>query len=188
MLTRQLYAVFRKKHPLLFSFITSSQTICTKISAFIAEWILTMFKNSPSICYIFFAVDDVIVTSVNTCMSMMGISTEDKYMIKSLRENKNMEQSDCLNCFLTKTEVLMNWKRWSKQLTTQVLCGQCEVDHYPLRRTAVCCQFFLSALSATKTPVFVMKLLSNHFAPYFLFSGKDLIKYLSSVLIPIIDV
>jgi len=24
-----------------------------------------MFKNSPSICYIFFATDDVIVTSVN---------------------------------------------------------------------------------------------------------------------------
>jgi len=28
------------------------------------------------------------VTSVNTYMSMMGISTEDKYLIKSLRENK----------------------------------------------------------------------------------------------------
>jgi len=25
-----------------------------------------MFKNSPSICYIFFAIDDAIVTSVNT--------------------------------------------------------------------------------------------------------------------------
>jgi len=25
-----------------------------------------MFKNSPSICYIFFAIDDVIVMSVNT--------------------------------------------------------------------------------------------------------------------------
>ena len=31
-----------------------------------------MLKNSPSICYIFFAVDDVIVTSVNTQTSMMG--------------------------------------------------------------------------------------------------------------------
>jgi len=28
-----------------------------------------MFKNSPYICYIFFAIDDVIVTSVNTYMS-----------------------------------------------------------------------------------------------------------------------
>jgi len=35
-----------------------------------------MLKNSPSICYIFFAVDDVIVTSVNTYTSVMGISTE----------------------------------------------------------------------------------------------------------------
>jgi len=34
-----------------------------------------MFKNSRSICYMFFAIDDVIVTSVNTCMSMMGIIT-----------------------------------------------------------------------------------------------------------------
>jgi len=25
-----------------------------------------------------------------------------------------MEQSNCLNCFLTKTEVLMDWKHWSK--------------------------------------------------------------------------
>ena len=47
-----------------------------------------MFKNSPSTCYIFFAIDDVTVTSVNTCTSMMGISTVEKYLIKSLRENK----------------------------------------------------------------------------------------------------
>ena len=40
-----------------------------------------MFKNSPSICYTFFAIDDVFVTSVNTYTSMMGISTEDKYLI-----------------------------------------------------------------------------------------------------------
>jgi len=35
-----------------------------------------MFKNSPSVCYIFFAIDGVIVTSINTPMSMMGIITE----------------------------------------------------------------------------------------------------------------
>jgi len=36
-------------------------------------------QNSPSICYTFFATDDVIVTSVNDVnTSMMGISTEDK--------------------------------------------------------------------------------------------------------------
>jgi len=40
-----------------------------------------MFKNSPYICYIFFAIGDVIVTSVNrpTYTPMMGISTEDNY-------------------------------------------------------------------------------------------------------------
>jgi len=47
-----------------------------------------MFKNSPSICYTFFATDDVIVTLVNTYTSMMGIGIEDKYLIKSLREDK----------------------------------------------------------------------------------------------------
>jgi len=49
-----------------------------------------MFKNSPSICYIFFAIDDVILTSVNAYMSMMGISTENEYLIKSLRENNQL--------------------------------------------------------------------------------------------------
>jgi len=29
-------------------------------------------ENSPSICYTFFAIDDLIVTSVNTQTSMMG--------------------------------------------------------------------------------------------------------------------
>jgi len=41
-----------------------------------------MLKNSPYICYTFFVIDDVIVTSVNTYSSMMGISTEDKYLIR----------------------------------------------------------------------------------------------------------
>jgi len=36
------------------------------------------FKKSPSICYTFFAIDDVIVTSVNTYTSMMETSTEEK--------------------------------------------------------------------------------------------------------------
>jgi len=27
-----------------------------------------MFKNSPSICYAFFAIDDITVTPVNTCI------------------------------------------------------------------------------------------------------------------------
>jgi len=43
-----------------------------------------MHKNSPYICYTFFAIDDVIVTSVNTYTSMMGIRAEDNYLVKSL--------------------------------------------------------------------------------------------------------
>jgi len=67
-----------------------------------------MFKNSPSICYIFFAIDDVIVTSVNTYTSMMGISTEDKYLIKSLPEHKKYGAKQLFKCFLTKTGVLVD--------------------------------------------------------------------------------
>jgi len=39
-------------------------------------------KNSPSVCYMFFAIDGVIMVSVNTYMSMMGINIEDKYSMK----------------------------------------------------------------------------------------------------------
>jgi len=37
-----------------------------------------MFKNSTSICYTFFIIDDITVKSVNTYTSTMEISTEDK--------------------------------------------------------------------------------------------------------------
>jgi len=77
-----------------------------------------------------------------------------------------------------------------KKLITLVLCGQCKVNHYPVRQTAVSVLsiIFHQRLQSIKTPVFARKHLSNRFAPYFLFSGKDLIKYLPSMLIPIIDV
>jgi len=45
------------------------------------------FFETQCICYTFVAIDDVIVTSVNTYTSMMGISTEDKYLIKSWPAN-----------------------------------------------------------------------------------------------------
>jgi len=61
-----------------------------------------MFKNTPSICYIFFAVDDLTVTSVNTYTSMMGISIEDKYLLKSLRENKKYGAKPLLKLFPNK--------------------------------------------------------------------------------------
>jgi len=63
-----------------------------------------MFKNIPSVSYIFFAINDVIVTSVNTYMSMMGINTEDKYLTKSLRENKKYGARRLLKMFSNK-----NW-------------------------------------------------------------------------------
>jgi len=56
-----------------------------------------------------------------------------------------MEQSDCLNYFLTKNEVLMDWKRWSKNLTTQVLCGQCiarSMTTQYVEQQYLCCHFF----------------------------------------------
>ena len=62
----------------------------------------------PHSSYIFFAIDDVIVTSVNTCTSVMGISTEEKYLIKSVRENKTCGAKRLLKCFLTETEVLID--------------------------------------------------------------------------------
>jgi len=61
-----------------------------------------MFKNIPSICYVFFAVDDVIVTSVNTYMSMTGINTEGKYLTKSLPENKKYRARRLLIAGMTK--------------------------------------------------------------------------------------
>jgi len=67
-----------------------------------------MFKNSPYICYLFFATDDVTVTSVNTYASMMGISTERKYLIKSLRENKKYGGKRLLKMFPKKTGVLVD--------------------------------------------------------------------------------
>ena len=89
---------------------------------------------------------------------MIGISTEDKYCSNLLEKNKNMEQSDCLNCFPTKPEVSMDWKRWSKKLTTQILCRQCELDHYRIRRTTVglpVLSVFYQRFQSTKTPYFL---------------------------------
>jgi len=51
---------------------------------------------------IFFGVDDLTVTSVNTYMSMMGVSVEDKYLIKSLRENKKYGAKRLLKLFPNK--------------------------------------------------------------------------------------
>jgi len=61
-----------------------------------------MFKNSPPVCYTFFAIDDVTVTSVNTYTLVMGIIALKISTWSDLYEKvRNMELSDCLKCFLT---------------------------------------------------------------------------------------
>jgi len=75
-----------------------------------------MFKYSPSICYIFFAIDDIIVTSVNTYTSMMGINTEDKDLIKSLSENKKYGAKRLLKMFPNKNWSLDGLKALIKKL------------------------------------------------------------------------
>jgi len=68
---------------------------------------------------------------------MMGISTEDKYLIKSLRESNKHGAKQLPKMFPNKNWSLDGLKALFKKLTTQVLCGQCEVNHYPIRRTTV---------------------------------------------------
>jgi len=69
-----------------------------------------MFENSTSICYIFFGIDDVIVSSVNTYTSMVGINMKicRPYLIKFLPENKKYGAKRLRKCFLTKTGVLLD--------------------------------------------------------------------------------
>ena len=80
-----------------------------------------MCKNSPPICYTFFAIDDVIVTSVNTDTSMMGISTEVKYLNRSLWENKKCGAKWLLKLFPNKNWSLDGLKALMQKMTTQVL-------------------------------------------------------------------
>jgi len=99
-----------------------------------------------------------------------------------------MEQSDCLNVFQQKLE---SWwtESTDKKLTTQVLCGQFEVDHYPIRRTTIrVLSIFYQSFQFTKTPVFVRKHFKQSLCFIFLIFLQRFDKYLSSVLNPIIDV
>jgi len=83
-----------------------------------------MFKNSGSICYIFFAINDVIVTSVNTYTSIMGISTEAKYLIKSLWENQKYGAKQLLKCFQQKLE---SW--WTESADQKIENTGTVVEH-----------------------------------------------------------
>jgi len=155
-----------------------------------------MFKNSPSICYIFFAIDDIIVTSVNIHTSMMGISTEDKYTMKSLQENNKYGAKRLLKMFPNKKSNLGRLKVLIKKLTTQVLyCADSArstttqyVDQQYLR-----CQFFEQCFQFTKTPVFVRKHFKQSLCSIFLIFSQRFDQALIwskiwSVLIPIINV
>ena len=104
---------------------------------------------------------------------------------------RNMKQSDCLKCFLTKTGVLVNWKYWSKNWQHRYCCSKywVVVDLALSAQYSTCVvNFLISIFSLPKFQFLLGNILSNCFDPYFLFSCKDLIKYLSSVLIPITDV
>jgi len=103
-------------------------------------------------CYIFFATDDVIVTSVNTYMSMMGISTEDKYLNKCLRWNKKYGAKWLLKLFPNK-----NWslhalkalieKNWQHRYCMDNARSSSTTAKY-VKQQYLCCQFFfISTLS-----------------------------------------
>jgi len=92
--------------------------------------------------------------------------------------------------FPNKTWSLGGLKALMKKLTTQVLLFDALGSGRPriVRTVSVLSSFFISAFSSSRPQFLLGSSLSNRFAPYFLLSRKDLIKYLSSVIIPIIDV
>jgi len=107
--------------------------------------------------------------------SMMGISTEGKYLIKSLRENKKYGGKRLLKMFLNKNWSLGGLKALIKKLTTLLFDVGLLANGRPrtVRTLSVLSIVFYQRFQSTKTPVFVSKHLSDRFAPYFLFSRKD---------------
>jgi len=100
-----------------------------------------MFKNIPSICYVFFAVDAVIVTSVNTYMSMTGINTEGKYLTKSLPENKKYGARRLLKMFANKNwslgglKVLMNLEPLLGRHRSEIVAVACALNMHSAYRS-----------------------------------------------------
>jgi len=132
-----------------------------------------MFKNSPSICYTFFAIDDVIVMSVNTYISMMGISTEDStYQIFTRNgENKKYGGKQLLKLFPNK-----NWmKSWLTESVGQKINNTGTVRTMrgrPLPNTSNKSTYVVNFLNqrfqSTKTPVFVRKQFKQSLCSIFL--------------------
>ena len=99
------------------------------------------------------------MTSVNTYTSVIRISNEYKYWSDLCKKIRNMQQSNCLKCFLTKTGESW-WTKSADQKNWQL--GYCcstylVVVDLTLCTQYVCCQFFELRFQAIKTPVFVRK-------------------------------
>jgi len=95
-----------------------------------------------------------------------------------------MDQSDCSKCFVTKTGVLADWKHRSKNWQHRYCCSMYwvgSVVDLELSAQYLCCQFLSGAFSPPRLQFLLGNILSNCFAPCFLFSHKDFIKYLSSL-------
>jgi len=121
-----------------------------------------------------FAINGVIVTSVNTYTSMMWFSTEDKYLMKCLRENKKYGAKQFLKMFPNKKWSLVDWKRWSKKLKTQILLSTYwVVVNLALSARCLCYQSFYQHFQSTKTPVFVRKHFKQSLCSmFFIFSQR----------------
>jgi len=111
--------------------------------------------------------------------------TEDKYLIKSLREKKKYGAKRLLKMFSNKNWSLGGLKALIKKLTTQVLLLDAlgrptgrprTVYTVPVSCVQCVVNFFIRAFSPLRLQFLLGNILSNHFAPYFLFSHKDLTK------------
>jgi len=104
----------------------------------------------------------------------MGISTEEKYLIKSLSENQKYEAKRLLKCFLTKTS-LSGLKALIKKVTTQVLWFDVLFSGRPHTVSTVayvCCQVFDQRFQSIKTSVFVSKQFEQSLCSIFLTFSK----------------
>jgi len=111
------------------------------------------------------------MTSVNTYTSVIGISIEDKYLIKSLRENKKYGAKRLLKLFANKNCSLDGLKALIEKLTGTVWTVQGQPLPNTSNNSTCVVNFFHQRFQSTKTPVFVRKHFSNRFAPH-LFLAK----------------
>ena len=124
--------------------------------------------------------------SVNTYTSVIGFSTEDKYLMKCLKENKKYEAEQLLKMFPNKNWGLGGLKSLIKKLTTQVLLFDVLGSGQPrtLCAVPVLSLIFDQRFQSTKTSVFVRKhfkqspcsvflIFSQRFDPVLIFSANS---------------